>query len=133
MTLILSPVVLLISLLKLKVIKEMCPLSVNIILFIIILRLFLIFDLIITTLERPIFNKIKVKNADSDDLYVVSLVLTFIILIYLAEFVWPQSMISVLSWLNLRLAFAYLFLFIPMVVILNSITKITYSVELSKI
>ena len=133
MTLILSPVVLLISLLKLKVIKEMCPLSVNIILFIIILLLFLIFALIITTLEKPIFNKIKVKNADSDDLYVVSLVLTFIILIYLAEFVWPQSMISVLSWLNLRLAFAYLFLFIPMVVILNSVTKITYSVELSKI
>ena len=76
-----------ISLLKLKIIYEVCPLSTNIIVFALFLLIFLWITFVLSLFVQAIFKKVKNKFENPEDILLLEFGMTFVIVIYLAELI----------------------------------------------
>ena len=120
-----------ISLLKLKIIYEVCPLSTNIIVFALFLLIFLWITFVLSLFVQAIFKKVKNKFENPEDILLLEFGMTFVIVIYLAELILPLWMSEIFSCLNLRFVYVFSFSYAFIVVFSNATAKQKEVIEFS--
>ena len=103
MFVLLIPIMYFESTIEVKILKEVCPLNVNILIYLILTILFLVLSLFIVMVTLFNISKRITPVNETEEILYLSLAFTLVLLSNLISFVSPEWLSEIVLWLNWRI------------------------------
>ena len=129
--LILLPLMYTVALFELNILSEACPLSVNMLLYLLFTILILLFSLGLSYFQFNISYYVGITSFDSEAIIYGSFLCNYTLILYILYIILPDWIYVVFSWINFRVLYWILLSNIVIYFVWNAITKYRGNVHFS--